>query len=235
MIYKSVLIKIIALLCRHIENFGRLHLSGSICGYELCVLTEMAHAVGTDLLRQGNRNDLFFCRDKPSRLVNYLENGFYSLFNHRKPGLVNHLVENSVHLMELVVTCLYHLKHVLEISVITKCLFHTSRILLVQIRDCKIILGILRLLVIPFIRARHSVSTKIIPCVRAWHSVSTEIIPRVRAWHSVITSIVPCIRAWYSVIPGTVPRVRARHSVRNKLFSCIIINIWSICHTFSPA
>ena len=228
MIYKSVLIKIIALLCRHIENFGRLHLSGSICCYELCVLTEMAHAVGTDLLRQGNRNDLFFCRDKPSRLINYLENGFYSLFNHRKPGLVNHLVENSVHLLELVVTCLYHLKHVLEISVITKCLFHTSRILLVQIRDRQIILGILRLLVIPPV-------TGTIPCVRAWHSVSTEIIPRVWARHSVITGTVPRIRARHSVITGIVPRVRARHSVRNKLFSCIIINIWSICHTFSPA
>ena len=23
--------------------------------------------------------------------------------------------------------------------------------------------------------------------------------------------------------------------IRAKLFSCIIINIWSICHTFSPA
>ena len=228
MIYKSVLIKIIALLCRHIENFGRLHLSGSICGYELCVLTEMAHAVGTDLLRQGNRNDLFFCRDKPSRLINYLENRFYSLFNHRKPGLVNHLVENSVHLMELVVTCLYHLKHVLEISVIAKCLFHTSRILLVQIRDRQIILGILRLLVIPSI-------TGTVPFIRARHSVSTEIIPRVRARHSVPTKIIPCVRAWHSVSTEIIPRVRARHSVRNKLFSCIIINIWSICHTFSPA
>ena len=122
-------------------------------------------------------------------------------------------MKHSVHLVKFIISSLYHLKHILEVSVIRKSFLHTSGIFLIQIRDRQIILGILGLFgVVPFIRAWHPVRR--IPLIRARHSVHIPgIIPCVWTRHSLRN--VPCVRARHSFhIPGIIPCVWTRHSLR---------------------
>ena len=59
MVYKPILIQVVALFCGHIQNPRRLNIPFFVRSYKLCIHAQMPHAVCGNLLGQSHRHHLF--------------------------------------------------------------------------------------------------------------------------------------------------------------------------------
>ena len=121
MIDEPVFVKIIGLLCGHIQHSGGLNISVFVAGNKLCVHAQMADTVRGDLFCQCHRYDFLRGRNKPPGLFDNIVYGVKTFLNGGKPALIHDLMQYLRRLVQRIFTALHHFKEILKIAVIFQC------------------------------------------------------------------------------------------------------------------
>ena len=135
---EAVFVQIIGILDRYIQYLDRADLAVLCAGYELCILAEMAHALGGYALGERDRDDLLIGLEHTARIVDDLVYGLQRLLYRRQPPLVHDFAQDLIALMDLIFSGTYHGEQVPEVLIVLQGTSDIFRIFQIQIVQCRI-------------------------------------------------------------------------------------------------